>query len=44
MKTCSQPAYEQVNDAQNQQEGDKSIGFTIPSIKKTKMKKGGKKR
>ena len=33
MKSCSQPACEQVSDAQNRQEGDKSIRFEIPSIK-----------
>lgn len=34
MKSCFQPACEQVSDAQNWQEGDKSIKFEIPSIKK----------
>lgn len=34
MKSYSQPAYEQVSDAQNWQEGDKSIQLEIPSIKK----------
>lgn len=43
MKSCSQPAYEQVSDAQNGQEGDKSLRFKIPPLKH-KMKEGGKKK
>lgn len=38
MKSRSQPAYEQVSDAQNWQEGDKSIKFEIPSIKKPRRR------
>lgn len=34
MKNRSQLAYEQVSDAQNWQEGDRSIRFKIPSFKK----------
>lgn len=43
MKSCSQPAYEQVSDAQNGQEGDKSLRFKIPSIKRLDEGRGEKK-
>ena len=43
MKSCSQPAYEQVSDAQNGQERDKSLRFKIPSIKNQDEGRGGKK-
>lgn len=43
MKSCSQPAYEQVSDAQNGQEGDKSLRFKIPSIKTQDEGRGKKK-
>ena len=43
MKSCSQPAYEQVSDAQNGQERDKSLMFKIPSIKNQDEGRGGKK-
>lgn len=42
MKSCSQPAYEQVSDAQNGQEGDKSLRFKIPSIKNQDEGRGEK--
>lgn len=44
MKSHPQPANEQVSDAQNQLEGDKSFRFEIPSVRTTKRKKGGKKK
>lgn len=43
MKSCSQPAYEQVSDAQNGQEGNKSLRFKIPSIKNQEEGRGEKK-
>lgn len=43
MKSCSQPAYEQVSDAQNGQERDKSLMFKIPSIKNQDEGRGEKK-
>lgn len=44
MKSCSQPAYEQASDAQNGQEGDKSLRFKIPSIKTQDEGRGEKKK
>lgn len=42
MKSCSQPTYEQVSDAQNGQKGDKGLRFKIPSIKNQDEGRGEK--
>lgn len=43
MKSCSQPAYEQVSDAQRWTGEDKSLRFKIPSIKTQDEGRGKKK-
>lgn len=40
MKSCPSLHMSRFSDAQNRQEGDKSIKFKIPPMKTTKMKKG----